>query len=167
MTVWASVKVIKRPKKALEMKSIYTGNFWVTLPVLDHWLPFYLYTQNYSAKCFALLNLIFFIHKVWHEFQWNSYRVSLLSWYFLKHMLIAAVSLRMQILTYLIYLFIHPEAEEALHQVFLGKGVLKICSKFTKEHPCQSVISKQLNWNRTSAGMFSCEFAAYFQNNFS
>ena len=28
----------------------------------------------------------------------------------------------------------HPE-------VFLGKGVLKTCSKFTGEHPCQSVIS--------------------------
>ena len=28
----------------------------------------------------------------------------------------------------------HPE-------VFLGKGVLKICSKFTGEHPCRSAIS--------------------------
>ena len=26
-------------------------------------------------------------------------------------------------------------------KVFLGKGVLKICSKFTREHPCWSVIS--------------------------
>ena len=26
-------------------------------------------------------------------------------------------------------------------EVFLGNGVLKICSKFTGEHPCQSVIS--------------------------
>ena len=31
----------------------------------------------------------------------------------------------------------HPE-------VFLGKGVLKICSKFTGEHPCRSVISATL-----------------------
>ena len=31
----------------------------------------------------------------------------------------------------------HPE-------VFLGKGVLKICSKFTREHPCQSAISIKL-----------------------
>ena len=31
----------------------------------------------------------------------------------------------------------HPE-------VFLRKGVLKICSKFTEEHPCRSVIS--INW---------------------
>ena len=34
----------------------------------------------------------------------------------------------------------HPE-------VFLGKGVLKICSKFTGEHPCRSVISIKLLCN--------------------
>ena len=34
----------------------------------------------------------------------------------------------------------HPE-------VFLEKGVLKICSKFTGEHPCQSVISIKLLCN--------------------
>ena len=31
----------------------------------------------------------------------------------------------------------HPE-------VFLGKGFLKLCRKFTGEHPCRSVISKKL-----------------------
>ena len=31
-------------------------------------------------------------------------------------------------------------------EVFLGKGVLKIYSKFTGKHPCRSVISIQL-WN--------------------
>ena len=36
----------------------------------------------------------------------------------------------------------HPE-------VFLGKGVLKIYSKFTGEHPCRSVISKKLLCNFT------------------
>ena len=35
--------------------------------------------------------------------------------------------------------------------VFLGKGALKICSKFTGEHPCRSAIS-------------ICKFAAYFQS---
>ena len=29
-------------------------------------------------------------------------------------------------------------------KMFLGKGVLKICSKFTGEHPCRSVISIKL-----------------------
>ena len=40
----------------------------------------------------------------------------------------------------------------------LGKSVLKICSKFIGKHPCRSVIS---------AWVFSCKFAAYFQNTFS
>ena len=31
--------------------------------------------------------------------------------------------------------------------VFLGKAVLKICSKFTGEHPCRSVISIKLQSN--------------------
>ena len=31
--------------------------------------------------------------------------------------------------------------------VFLRKGVLKVCSKFTGEHPCRSVISIKLLWN--------------------
>ena len=44
----------------------------------------------------------------------------------------------------------HPE-------VFLEKGVLKICSKFTGEHSCRI-------WNHTSAWVFSCKFAAFFQN---
>ena len=43
----------------------------------------------------------------------------------------------------------------------LGKDVLKICSKFTEEHPCRTAR------NRTSAWVFSCKFAAYFQNTFS
>ena len=59
----------------------------------------------------------------------------------------------------------HPE-------VFLGKLVLKICSKFTGEHPCWSAkcdfnkVALQLYWSRTSAWVFSCKFAAYFQNTF-
>ena len=30
-------------------------------------------------------------------------------------------------------------------EVFLGKGILKICSKFTGEHACRSVISIKLH----------------------
>ena len=30
--------------------------------------------------------------------------------------------------------------ESSRSEVFSGKGVLRICSKFTAEHPCQSVI---------------------------
>ena len=38
-------------------------------------------------------------------------------------------------------------SSKAALQVFLGKGVLKICSKFTGEHPCQSAISVKLQSN--------------------
>ena len=48
-------------------------------------------------------------------------------------------------------------------EVFLGKGVLKIYSKFAGERPCQGVISIGLY---TSAWVFPCKFAAYFQNAF-
>ena len=51
----------------------------------------------------------------------------------------------------------HPE-------VFLGKGGLKICSRFTGEHPCRCAISIKLFCN--AAWVFSCKFAAYFQNTF-
>ena len=35
----------------------------------------------------------------------------------------------------------------SLSEVFLEKAVLKICSKFTGEHPCRSVISIKLQSN--------------------
>ena len=38
------------------------------------------------------------------------------------------------------YLMLHPEA--TLQRCFLGKHVLKICSKFTGEHLCQSDFNK-------------------------
>ena len=47
-------------------------------------------------------------------------------------------------------------------EVFSGKVVLAICSKFTGEHSCQNVISI----NHTSARVFSCKFAAYFRKTF-
>ena len=38
----------------------------------------------------------------------------------------------------------HDKLESSHAEVFLGKGVLKICSKFTGEHPCRSAISIKL-----------------------
>ena len=40
-----------------------------------------------------------------------------------------------------------PLNRSSLLQVFLRKGVLKICSKFTEEHPCRSAISIKLLCN--------------------
>ena len=43
--------------------------------------------------------------------------------------------------------------------MFLGKGILKIYSKFTGEHPCRSAISiKLLYWNLTSTLIFCFVF---------
>ena len=47
-------------------------------------------------------------------------------------------------------------------EVFLEKVSLKIWSKFTREHPCRSVILINLLCNRTLAWEFCCKFAAYF-----
>ena len=55
-------------------------------------------------------------------------------------------------------------------EVFLGKGVLKICSKVKEHLSCQSLSLCQRmqvhSINCTSAWVFSCKFAAYFQNTF-
>ena len=40
-----------------------------------------------------------------------------------------------------------PTIKSSALEVFLGKGALKICSKFTREHPCRSVISIKLQSN--------------------
>ena len=50
----------------------------------------------------------------------------------------------------------HPE-------VFLRKGVLKIGRKFTREHPCRSVISI---WNRTSAWVSPVNLLHIFRTHF-
>ena len=44
-------------------------------------------------------------------------------------------------------------------EVFLGKGVLKICRKFTGEHPCRSAVSIKLQSNSGMAASLSpCAF---------
>ena len=56
-------------------------------------------------------------------------------------------------------------------EVFLGKGVLKICSKLTGEHPCQSVISITLQSNFIEIalrhGFSSGNFRHIFRTSFS
>ena len=58
-------------------------------------------------------------------------------------------------------------------EVFLEKSVLKVCSKFTEEDPSRSVICQvaknvkfQSNFIEIALRVFSCKFAAYFQNTF-
>ena len=54
---------------------------------------------------------------------------------------------------------------KAVLQLFLRKDVLKICTKFKGENPCQSAISIKLH--ATLAWMFCCKFSGYVQNTFS
>ena len=54
-------------------------------------------------------------------------------------------------------------------EVFSGKGIRKICSKFTGKHPCWHTHAEmwfQLYWNHTWAWVFYGKFTAYFQNTF-
>ena len=54
-------------------------------------------------------------------------------------------------------------------KVFLGKGVLKICSKLTGEHPCRNVnkVAKQLYCNDTAIGCFPVNLLHIFETPFS
>ena len=58
------------------------------------------------------------------------------SYCFLKH---ASVWVRAIYIAFQVLIF-HTTFRSSHSEVFLGKGVLKICSKFTGEHPCQSTI---------------------------
>ena len=53
----------------------------------------------------------------------------------------------------------HGRSRSKPPEVFLGKAVLKICSKLRVEHPCRSVISIKLF---TSTWVFSCKFSCIF-----
>ena len=59
-------------------------------------------------------------------------------------------------------------------ELFLGKGALKICRKFTREYPRRSAICDLLCnfieitlWHGCMDTWVSCIFSAYFQNIFS
>ena len=61
--------------------------------------------------------------------------------------------------------------ESSPPEMFLGKAFLKKYSTFTGEHPCQSVILIKLLCSFIEIAfwqtwVFSCRFAAYFQNTF-
>ena len=57
-----------------------------------------------------------------------------------------SLDLEQNLVLYFIEWIQHALSQPArsLPEVFLGKGVLKICCKFTREHPCQMVISIKL-----------------------
>ena len=48
--------------------------------------------------------------------------------------------------------------------MFSKKYFLQTCSKYTKEHPCRSVISVKLQTKFYEITLLTSKFAAYFQN---
>ena len=52
-----------------------------------------------------------------------------------------------QMMSFLKWLLSNMSYKSSHPEVFLEKGVLKICSKFTIEHPCRSTISIKLQSN--------------------
>ena len=52
-------------------------------------------------------------------------------------------------------------------ELFFKKSALQICSIFTGEHACESMISKSyMQKNGVACRLFSSKFAAYLQNTF-
>ena len=54
------------------------------------------------------------------------------------------LSIKVQVIRKMLFLFLYRSSHP---KVFCWKGVLKICSKFTGEHPCRSAISIKLLCN--------------------
>ena len=79
----------------------------------------------------------------WKKIRWRiSFPSILQSCYFQKKICISGNNI------YKLHTFLPVIIIRSSHlEVFLGRGVLKICSKFTGEHPCQSAISIKLQSN--------------------
>ena len=54
------------------------------------------------------------------------------------------------------------EVRSSRAKVFLGKSVLKICSKFIREHPCRSVILIKFLYKAPQKNSFIPKFWKYF-----
>ena len=100
------------------------------------WIKIWLRDQNIKIKNQNInLLLIFTIHFSIFTSLFTSLRLNNLSLYFVVNLDFARTILRMYIVR------ISPP------EVFLGKGILKICSKVTGQDPCQSVISIKMFCN--------------------
>ena len=133
----------------------------MNLATVDH-IHLFIYLYYFLLKIHYLFhNLVASEWGLFH-FQWYTHLVSQPIEIFFYQNNIRWSSCLLD-LSNTLYRSSHPE-------VFLGKGVLKTCSKFTGEHPCRSAISIKLfcNFIESHFGRgVSCKFAAYFQNTFS
>ena len=159
-------------------QSLKRGLFWKYLVPLftrayalsvDNWL---LNERNHWGRAFSYLNplsanpqngLSVFDHFVTLAFKGLRQKSNFAVWLAERSSHSCSVYLKDHHLfqTFVLFRSSHPD-------MFLEKGVLKICSKLTGEHRCQSAISIKLLCNFIEIalwhGSFSCKFAAYFQN---
>ena len=114
----------------------FDGEVWQILLTTNNMV-----TINYIKKALAsmrilmwwyCINLLVIIIKL-HSFFRKNYKFFLAFWFVKKSHFELAI----------ILIWYRSSRQE----VFLGKGVLKICSKFTGEHQCQSAISIKLQSN--------------------
>ena len=86
--------------------------------------------QQHLTNCFSVFE--HFAGLVLKALIFDFFKMQILNALFFSEMLLFDKSFRQRI-----FRSNHPE-------VFLGKGVLEICSKFTGEHPCRNVFSNNV-----------------------
>ena len=83
-----------------------------------------------------------------HRFGSDSQNLDYFSTYKPAYDRMCILELEYQCINYIMIISKKKKNDRSSHpEVFLGKGVLKIWSKFTGEHPCRSVISVKLQSN--------------------
>ena len=106
-----------------------------------------------SASFSLLLVIVTVILNDFEVYFANSSILSIDHWFSKEHIF-------KNLLKFSRHLLLRTLFRNSLPQVFLRKGVLKICPKFTEEHPCRSVFSIKMQSN---FGMgFLKKFAVHF-----
>ena len=137
----------------------YTVPFLFLVPL------FVIRCHSYSfvvTRCHSLYHLLSFVVTRCH-LLYHSLSLVVIRCHSLYHSLSLVVTRCTSRLSF--YKWSHAECH-------FNKVALKRWRKFTGEQTCWAEchfnkVGKQLYWNHTSAWLFSCKFAGYFQNTFS
>ena len=139
---------------------LFTFTSWYLLHVF--FLPFLKELQNCNCNCSLNQHFKMLLFKISLDFATSDYistcgKLNLLP---IKSIFLTFSSWEMEKrltqtkVYYKLFCFVSKEASRSSYpEVFLGKGVLKICSKFTGEHPCWSVILITLLCNFTEIAL--------------
>ena len=142
--------------------SLETFHFHVMILLHVFFLPFLKELQNCNCNCNLNQRFKLLFFKISLDFGTSDYistygKLNLLP---IKSIFLTFSSREMQKrltqtkVYYKLFCFVSKEASRSSYpEKFLGKGVLKICSKFTGEHPCWSVILITLLCNFTEIAL--------------